>query len=196
MAQGGRWGGSSSSKMPPGPGIYGPSSLGRSCGAAGYSNLPHALSTRSGAGTFLPSAMTATSAAANRLYLSRFDDFRPMLRFSRGNGEDLTFAHAATSNGGVRVAVGRCAGERALAQSNPKQWRDACATIEGEIGWVRGDPDEEANAVSRTSATRQYHQRPGHYELRARACKCLSREKTREALSECVESDPKVKGEL
>ena len=119
-----------------------------------------------------------------------------MLRASRGNGEDLTFAHAASSNGGLRIAVGRCAGERALAQGNPKQWRDACATVEGEVGWVRGEADEEANAVSPSSATRQYHQRPGHYELRDRACKCLSRGRTHEALGECVGSDEKMKAEL
>lgn len=164
------------------PGLYGPSGLGRSCGKAGYDVAPRRddemIPT---GGAFLPSQLTATSAAANGAYLSRFDDFRPLLRSSGGNGEDLAFAFSVGDRGGARLPVGYCAGRRALAATNPRAWRDACATREVEIAWVRGNDNDETLA-----ARGQYHTRQGHLETRGQICRCLALGRLSEALRECV----------
>ena len=159
------------------PGLYGPSGLGRFCGAQGYRTQPQWPSEQVAgtvAGFFLPSGLTMTSAAANRRYLSRFDaDFRALLAATRGNGEDLTYAYAIWERGGAAEEVGGCAGHRAMEKPQPRQWRDVCAILEGEVAHVRGAPDEEANAKSRHSATAQYHTKKGHYEARQAICRCL-----------------------
>jgi hypothetical protein len=88
--------------------------------------------------------------------------------------EDLTFAHATWLRGGTLKEVGGCSGTRALSQAHPKQWRDGCASIEREVFMVRGDRADELVANSRSSASTQYHNRPGHYSVRSTLCECLA----------------------
>ena len=69
--------------------------------------------------------------ALNRRYLAAFDQlFAPLLRSTRGNGEDLTYSHFARLAGGARRAIGTCDNEGHL--------RDACAVATGEFAYLTG----------------------------------------------------------
>ena len=165
-------------------GLYGPSSLGRRCGSSGYATAP---SLGASASFFLPAGITATSAAANRAYTDSFyADYRAVLQATKGNGEDLTFAHAVWRRSGRLQEVGNCAGHRALAHSQPKQWRDACGTVEAEIHHVRGEKEDELIAQSHSSAATQYHNRPLHYTTRDQMCRCLASGHLASSLLACV----------
>ena len=157
------------------PGLYGPSGLGRYCSQDGYTTEVKTdkwIEQRDA--QFLSSQLTATSSAANAIYLERFEtDYAQLLHASGGNGEDLTFARSVGRVGpsgkrGVLQPVGSCSAERALAHHHPRGWRDACATREMEIAWVRGHAHDEYWA-----STGQYHTRADHYEAREAICKCL-----------------------
>jgi len=82
------------------PGLYGPKSTMRLCGAHGVSRLPPEDFTVSGLVTEVAISLTsvaATSAALNRRYVRAFPAYQPLLNASAGNGEDLTYAHFVAS---------------------------------------------------------------------------------------------------
>ena len=140
------------------PGLYGPSGLGRTCGAGGYK--------KGGPATVL-TGFAATSATQNRRYVETFEaEFGPLVAWTRGNGEDLTFSFAVQRAGGARASVGTCT----------SGFREFCGTQRREWAWL-DQGSEEGDAL---------HARSGHYDVRGAVCACLAAGHVGEPLRECV----------
>ena len=135
------------------PGLYGPSGLSRSCGKSGYTRGYEPLASE--ADRAVLTTLASCSKALNAKWLAVANrSFHPLLKRTRGNGEDLTYSFVAGRK--HQRHLGRCTAGKL---------RDACATVAGEYYWVRGGEETPAGFT--------YHDAAGHYETRERICKCL-----------------------
>ena len=148
--------------------LFGPSGHGRSCGRGGYSRGDQPLESSSIA---VLTNLAATSASSNAHFVAVFSRYAPMLERTRGNGEDLAFAHAMRAHAAGRWVsselLGQCAGDvddhagTARQDVRAKMSRDACGLSSGEFAFVRGAKADEMWAAR----SGEFHTRHDHYKV-------------------------------
>ena len=189
--------------VPSAPGLYGACCFARSCGVHGYRRRTWRMSHQrqadgDGAAADAPfplswaaplTNMAATSKALNARYLEAFEaSFGRLIRQTRGNGEDLTFAFAAAQHASAASeGPGGMSGGMSGGMGSSLGWVGECGDETRGVGtWRCGAELEQFTLLDNGGRSNAFHTEAGHYAERHHTCLCLGAGLLGSDLAACV----------